>query len=62
MKTYEVELDVTLVCRREVEADSKQEAIIKVEKLAYEDSWCTGMSWSGAKAYSVEQVEGDNDE
>ena len=62
MPRYEVEVDVTLVCRKKVEADSKQEAIEKVEDLAYEDTWCTGMSWGGAKVYMIEEVGGDNDE
>ena len=56
-KTYAVELDVTLGCYREVKADSREDAIEQVEKLAYKDSWCTGMPWGGAKVYSIEQVE-----
>jgi len=57
MKEYQVELDVTLVFRATVEAESKEEAIERAERQAYEDSWCTKMSWDGSKVYECEVAE-----
>lgn len=57
MATYEIELDIQLVYRTTITANSKEEALEKAEREAYEDSWCTKMSWGGSKVYGCEEVE-----
>ena len=39
MKTYNVELDVSMTYRTSVEASSEKEAIKLAKREAYEDSW-----------------------
>ena len=54
---YFVELDVSLVHRTTVEAESEKEAIFKAEREAQDDSLSTKMKWGCSEVYTIEKGE-----
>ena len=57
MKTYEIELDVTITYRTKVQANSEEEAKKMAEDEAYQDTFSCDATFSHCKVYQSEVIE-----